>query len=216
MKDYYKILGVPPSAATQEIKKSYRLLAFKYHPDKNPDNSLAEAQFKEVQEAYSVLSDGKKRTRYDEERWLMGMGRKTEYKEAITPTWLMNVCTELNTSLAVMDTHRMSQRSLQAYILLILADPHLGVLQQSDEWEINTVIMSEIIKATRHLEAQYLDEIARRLEIVAGTDTNWVQGIHDYLQMRKRKERKEKLLPYMVIIITLLLCVLMYVYSGWK
>ena len=67
-KDYYKALGVAKDAQAPEIKKSYRKLAQKFHPDKNPGNAEAEARFKEVSEAYDVLSDDKKRTEYDEAR----------------------------------------------------------------------------------------------------------------------------------------------------
>lgn len=65
-KDYYKILGVEKSASQADIKKKFRKLAIKYHPDKNPDDSKAEAQFKEVNEAYEVLGDPDKRKKYDE------------------------------------------------------------------------------------------------------------------------------------------------------
>jgi len=65
-RDYYEVLGVDKSASTTEIKKAYRKLALKYHPDKNPDNKEAEEKFKEAAEAYEILSNDEKKSRYDQ------------------------------------------------------------------------------------------------------------------------------------------------------
>ncbi len=73
-KDYYKTLGVSKGASADDIKKSYRKLARKYHPDANEGDPKAEARFKEISEAYNVLSDDKRRKEYDEARSLFGGG----------------------------------------------------------------------------------------------------------------------------------------------
>ncbi|MDO5480049.1 MAG: DnaJ C-terminal domain-containing protein [Candidatus Saccharibacteria bacterium] len=65
-RDYYEVLGVSKNASDDEIKKAYRKLAIKYHPDKNPGDKEAEAKFKEINEAHDVLSDKQKRARYDQ------------------------------------------------------------------------------------------------------------------------------------------------------
>ena len=65
-RDYYEVLGLQKGATKDEIKKAYRKLALKYHPDRNPGDKEAEEKFKEAAEAYDVLSDDKKRQQYDQ------------------------------------------------------------------------------------------------------------------------------------------------------
>lgn len=82
-RDYYEILGVPRNAKEDEIKKSYRKLARKYHPDLNPNNKQAEEKFKEIQEAYEVLSDSDKRKKYDQ----LGVNWKNGAEFTPPPNW---------------------------------------------------------------------------------------------------------------------------------
>lgn len=73
-KDYYAVIGVPASATQDEVKKAYRKLANKYHPDKNPGDKKADEKFKEISEAYNVLGDADKRKQYDDMRRLGAFG----------------------------------------------------------------------------------------------------------------------------------------------
>ncbi len=84
-KDYYAILGVNKNASFEEIKKAYRKMALKYHPDRNPDDPYAEEKFKEVSEAYSVLSDPEKREIYDRYGYdgLKGRGYNFNFDESV-------------------------------------------------------------------------------------------------------------------------------------
>jgi len=214
VKDHYKTLGVKPSSGIAEIKKAYRALAVKYHPDKNPDSAWSEAHFKEISDAYGVLSDPKKRAAYDEDRWLSGVGQRTSYQEGVTPAWLKKVSEELNVSLAKMDTHRLRQHTLQAYIMMILTDAHLGVLQSEGDREVNYAIIKEVIKATHHLELKYLDVILEALLVVAGDDEVAKTTIGNYTSYRVKRERKERMIPYIVMAVTLLLCALMYLFGA--
>src|SRR4026207_617047 len=65
-RDYYEVLGVNRDCSEDDLKKSYRKLAMKWHPDRNPENPKAEEHFKEAKEAYEVLADGQKRAAYDQ------------------------------------------------------------------------------------------------------------------------------------------------------
>ena len=74
MKDYYELLGVKRDASDADLKKSFRQLAMKYHPDRNPGDKAAEEKFKEINEAYSCLSDSQKRAHYDRFGTAEGVG----------------------------------------------------------------------------------------------------------------------------------------------
>lgn len=86
MKDYYYILGIPTDANTEEIKKAYRKLSLKFHPDKNNGDDFFSERFKEIQEAYEILKDNNKRTNYDLKRNLFYtssiLNPKIEYFES--------------------------------------------------------------------------------------------------------------------------------------
>ena len=77
LRNYYEILGVTKKASSEEIKRAYRALARKYHPDRNPGNKIAEEKFKDINEAYEVLSDATKRLEYDQAS--QSRGKRTSY-----------------------------------------------------------------------------------------------------------------------------------------
>ena len=79
-RDYYEILGVGRSASDEEIKKAYRKLAIKYHPDKNPDDKEAEEKFKEISAAFEILKDPDKRRKYDQ----FGHDAEEEHRAVLT------------------------------------------------------------------------------------------------------------------------------------
>src|ERR1700674_5894831 len=82
-RDYYEILGVQRDARPEDIKKVYRKLARKYHPDLNPNNKQSEEKFKEIQEAYEVLGDAEKRKKYDQ----LGANWKNGAEFTPPPNW---------------------------------------------------------------------------------------------------------------------------------
>ena len=110
-KDYYIILGLKPTASAEEIKRSYRRLALKYHPDKNPGDVIAEATFKEIVEAYEILSDAKKRNDYHYKRFYT---YNYKYKEAAraTPQSILKDAIKLRQLVERADPFRMNQDAL--------------------------------------------------------------------------------------------------------
>jgi hypothetical protein len=213
LKDYYRILGVRPNATTADVKKAYRLLAIKYHPDKNDGSAFSRERFIEINEAYQVLSNTAKRNRYNDERWYAGIQQKHEDPLIITPEWLLSIAKKLNHSLLNMDIHRISHGALQQYILMILTEAHINLLNQSRDPHYSSEIINEILTACHTLDQKYLNAIEKKL-LQVNTNQEQQKTVNKYFEHREKKALLTKMYPYLVIIVTLLLCLLMYFYTD--
>ena len=212
IKDHYKTLGIATNASVADIKTAYRSLAHKYHPDKNPDNRYAASHFMEIQQAYKVLGDEKARKLYDEERYFAGLSAQKEPMQ-LTPEWLLTQAKKLSGHMESLDSYTMNHRAVSEYILLLLSDSHLAVLAADSDIQTNRNIIEEVTAAIRKIEYRYYPAIVKRLVVVAGTDQAMLQTIAMAEEERRRRMRGDNYLPVWVIIVTLVLCVLMYLYK---
>lgn len=210
LKDYYKTLELLPSATLEEVKKAYRALAFKYHPDTNPDDVFAHNHFLEIQEAYGVLSHEHKRRKYDEERWLNGMANRAKEQVVITPAWILTEVQKLQKHMATVDTYRMSHSALYDYVLLLLEDGHMAILKKDSDY--NPAIVQSILNSTRHLKHQYMQPIADRVALLVPADNSLLTAIYKQAQRSHLMALWEKYMPLLIVVVALLLCLLMVLY----
>ncbi|MBS1644747.1 MAG: J domain-containing protein [Bacteroidetes bacterium] len=208
LKNYYACLGVAPSAPPDVIKQAYRSLVKKYHPDKAPENPFAAAHFTEVQEAYVVLSDSKSRAAYDRERWLLGLHRANEALVAITPEWVGEQAARLKDYLATLDTYHMDHALLRDYLLFLLRNEHLSVLQHDPERR--AALLSDVLICVRPLHQAFLPEVLSRCYLLAGTDLGMKAQVDDCVAARAAKAQSERMLPVLVVCIAVLLLLVIY------
>lgn len=213
LKDYYKILEIAPEATVQEVKKAYRAMAFKYHPDTAPGDAFAAGYFHDVQEAYGVLGDEHRRRQYDNDRWLAGMADRARKKEQVSPMWILQETIKLNNHMATVDVYRMNHRALHDYILQLLDTGHMAMLTRHEEPAVNEGIVNMLLQATRGLKHIYMHPVADRLHAIAGADTALQRAVRTAIKARERQARWEKRMPFIIGLVTLLLVLCMYFWA---
>lgn len=210
-KDYYKVLDISQDASEQDVKKAFRIMAKKYHPDTGGDGAHQQEQFRICREAYAVLTDTVRREKYDEERWLAGMSKRVEEKDAITPMWILEESLRLNNHMGSVDVYRMSHLALHDYIMNLLDDDNLQLLQDNHEKEVNKSIIRTLLQATRSLKYIYMQPVAEKLIVVGGEES--VSVISDAMQGRRRQALWERRMPYVIALITMIIVVSMYFWA---
>lgn len=210
LKDYYKILEVTPAATQEEIKRSFRKLALKYHPDKNGGSPLSDAVFKEIQEAWEVLSDPQQREEYNYKRWFNRSIGERFTQRALTPAAILDECQRLKNYVVTMNIFQVDYDALSFHIRQLLSDSNIGILHQFNDMQTNRAVSRTLLKAATPLPLSYLQPIALLLAKLAGPDESTLQVIHDAVRQRKRRDFWDKYKWVVVVVITALICWMMY------
>jgi hypothetical protein len=209
LKDYYKILEVAPQATAQEIKKSFRRLALLFHPDKNEGNYLAEAQFKEIQEAYEVLSDPNLRKEYNYKRWHLRSIGQAYAEQPLSPAAILEESRALQTYVDSMSIFRINYDHLSQYIRQLVTPSSIGILHSFHDTAANREIVQALLQAARPLPVRYFVPISELLIQMAGADTAVQQMVRRQVREKKIHEKWDIYKWVLMIIITTLLTWLM-------
>ena len=148
LKDYYSILELSPASTVDDVKKAYRRLALQFHPDKNPGDAYAAAQFAEIKEAYETLTSPGRKEQYLQQRWYAQSTGQRVSQPIVTPVNLLKLMLELDRHVRTLDVHRLDQEGFRYYLLSLLETEHIRKIKSFNEADIN----KEIISAAPGLE----------------------------------------------------------------
>jgi curved DNA-binding protein CbpA len=214
LKDYYKTLNVPPNAGANEIRKAFRSLALKYHPDKNNGDKYKEAMFREVQEAYETLSDTKRREEYNYKRWYTRSLGKSFREAALTPSQILAEARRLADHMEAQNNLQVDYDLLSQRIRNILSSQHIAILHQFNDTAVNEQIIKVILKTSAPLPIRYLEPISLLLADVAGSDNNLLKEIRETTRDKSWNEYWQKRTWWLVILAAVVLCWMMYIYAS--
>lgn len=220
-KDYYKILELNSTATQADIKKSYRKLALKYHPDKNFGDKISEAKFKEIQEAYEILSveERKQNFDYDYNKFYNNQTKQNTsqnyrpkqeepHQEAppITPDTFLELFHQMHRQVFLSGSAKdLDKQKFYNRLKELLNEKCISFLRYHDEVKINRQIINELLQCCELIELTQVKDLSTALVKVAGTDNESIQKIHSYIKARNRKDNKRSIIVLSLIVGAILL-----------
>lgn len=208
-KDYYNILGVQPEASAEQIKKSYRRLALKYHPDKNPGDAIAENVFIQIVEAYNILSDKKKREEYHYKTFY-ARNYKSKKSVVITPLSVLNNAVSLKKQIENANPFRINKDAVLFQIEQVLSQNNLLLPEQEKQELINNQIVEALLAAAKPLDYVSSETVANKLQVLANGNNYLQNKIDLFLNSKKRNDKWNKYKPVIAMAFTILLCLIIY------
>lgn len=221
-RDYYVVLNVQPAASQQEIKLAYRKLALQYHPDRNGGNIHTEALFKEINEAYSILSNQQKRADYNRLREARTTSASTyqtrpqSHQKAQRPRpqvsgkTILFQCTHLRNVVENTNPFSINNDSLLAKIESLLSDSYIHILLYENKRIITSQVVHEILISSKPLPQNYFSIVTPRLFRLAGNDAIMRNSIQQAIKQKQQDYVWQKYKFWWVLFITLVICALIY------
>jgi preprotein translocase subunit Sec63 len=211
VKDYYKILELQPNASFSEVKKNFRRLALRYHPDTNQGNRYAEAWYREIQEAYETLTDPTLREVYHQQRWLVkSEGRSFSETIPLTPAFILKQANELAEQVKHIDHFRMDHAGLQQQVLMVIDDERIDVLNTYKEEAVNLQVAHIILGCLYPLEFRFLKAVVKQLLKITDLHHMIQLSVNRYYERRRKQWLWEKYQGVIIFLITILLCLIIY------
>lgn len=207
-KDYYEILEIPVVASAEEIKKAWRKLAMRYHPDRNQGSLFARQHFQEIQEAYEVLSNPVLRSEYHMQRAVQYPGNRSQLPP-ITVADLLKQAEQDKAHWYGMDAFRMDHPALAQRMYQLMNDRHLHLAQTASDKE-RKELLTHLLQLGKLLPYPLLEDLAARLQTLAGNDTENQELLSVFLHNKKNQHRWDKYKGFIILLIALLICLLIF------
>ena len=206
----YTTLGVETNASPEEIRKAYRRLAMKYHPDKNNGDAVSALRFKDIHHAYQILSDPHRRSAYNQKRWFYKHA-VTRETQPLTPYHFFTKTNELKRFLDKLHPAEINKKGLSLYIKHLLSEPTLQMLKTAADATVNKEVIFHLLAATSFLSGLQTESIVLKLRRIADAETM------PFIERRMKKIRLQVIWEryhfLMVLLIAILICVMAYLVS---
>jgi curved DNA-binding protein CbpA len=213
--DYYKLLELSTTASADEIKKSYRRLALKYHPDRNPGDKISEAKFRDILQAYTILSNKDDRSSYDYRRIKREGGKPAsatttaaKQQEPFTPVLLLRQCSQIRRKLATIDRFKIKQAALFQTLNSLLNIRNLNLLLQASDRKVNRQIIDELCICLKYLDYPLAQKLLPKVIKVAGSDNEKIKVIYSFDKKLKLRWFWIKKRPYVLLAILIFIALI--------
>lgn len=209
-KNYYELLGIAPGATPAEVKAAYRKLALQYHPDKNGEDAAAEQLFKEINEAYTVLSDEDKRAVYHR-KFPGRFSRAAKDVAVVNAQVIYERLLVIYKNFEHADPYRMDKDVLSQQLEQLFSAYYSAVLQQENNLSVNNAIVDKTLVLLALLT---LDQQKKILEMLRDVPNSRKIKIDAFLKRQRQDHFWEKYKLLFVLIVAVLVCLLMYFLIG--
>src|SRR4051794_4635565 len=210
-KNYYQLLHVSPQATQQEIKAAYRKLAFKYHPDRNKGDTLTEAVLKEINEAYSILSNPEKRKFYNASIAVNNLYSKHRRIVPVTSKSILQNAIKLRTFVEKSNVLSINQDMIFHKVQTLLSDHHLNILLLENDKQLICQFLQQVLLCMKPLTSNDIQPLFAPLQKLAAKDEVLLEKIQSFYKQKKGEAFWQRYKIIAVFLIALLLCLLMYI-----
>ncbi len=210
-KNYYQVLHVSPQATAAEIKTAYRKLAVKYHPDKNKGNTFTESIFKEINEAYSVLSNPQKRILYNAAGTFATPPKRSQQQRVVSSQTLLQEAFRVKMIVEKSSMLRINRDALLFKVQALLSDHHLNILLLENNKHFIHQYVQQVMICLQPLSFQSIQPFLQQLNKLATTDKAMLQRIDAFYKAKKEDDLWHRYKFFIVLAIAIFLCCLMYI-----